>query len=314
MRKSFIETIVKVSKYNKNIYLLTADVGYSVLEPFKDLYPDRFINVGVAEQNLIGIAAGLALEGKIVYAYSMAQFITLRCLEQIRNDLCYQNLNVRLVGTGGGVHYGTAGATHYALEDLSVMRSLVNMTVVVPADPLETELVIKKSVSYNGPMYIRLGKNLGNIHNKISINNFEIGKGIILKDGKDISILATGNMLFYGKKVVDYLEQKGISAGLISIHTIKPLDFSLVKKLINTKKAIFTLEEHSITGGLGSALSEIIAESNKKVLFKRYALPDKYIKVIGSQEYILRRNNLSAEQISRDIINCLKRKSIIYEK
>jgi len=150
MRKAFINTLIKEAEKDKRIFLLTGDLGFSVLEEFQKKFPDRFFDMGVAEQNMIGVAAGLALSGKIVFAYSIVPFVTMRCFEQIRNDLCYQNLNVRLIGIGGGVAYGTAGATHYALEDVSIMRSLVNMTVISPGDPKETEMAVRFSIKHKG--------------------------------------------------------------------------------------------------------------------------------------------------------------------
>ncbi|MCM8758626.1 MAG: 1-deoxy-D-xylulose-5-phosphate synthase [Candidatus Omnitrophica bacterium] len=295
-----------MAEKEKRIFLLTGDLGFSVFETFRDKFPDRFINMGVAEQNMIGVAAGLALCGKIVFVYSIVPFVTLRCLEQVRNDLCYQNLNVRLIGSGGGVTYGTAGATHYGLEDIAIMRSLVNMTVVVPGDRTETELVIRKSISTKGPIYIRIGRSFGDVHS--SLTKIEFGKGIIVKDGKDIALIATGSMLFLAKKIAEELSRKKISVCFVSMPTIKPIDVNLIKKLVKKTKAIFTIEEHSIIGGLGSAISEIIAETNQKILFKRYGFHDRYMKLVGSQEYLLRKNGLMPEQIVSDILLYLMKK------
>lgn len=283
MRTSFINTLHELAKTDEKIFLLTADVGFSVLERFIKEFPDRYLNVGVAEANLIGVAAGLALSNKIVYAYTMTHFLTLRCFEQIRLDLCYQNANVKLVGSGGGLTYGAAGATHHSLEDISIMRSLPNMCVICPGDPVETKYAIKAALKREGPVYIRVGKDGSAVH-KDNIN-FQIGKGIILKKGLDLNILATGNMLETAKLVSERLANDGIDASVISIHTVKPLDIDLIEELAYNAKPIFTIEEHSIIGGLGSAVSEVLAELDCKVPFKRIGLPDEYSHIVGSQNF-----------------------------
>ena len=239
MRKAFIDTLIKLAEKDKRIFLLSGDLGFSVLEPFKEKFTDRFFNMGVAEQNMIGVAAGLALSGKIVFVYSIVPFVTMRCFEQIRNDLCFQNLNVRLVGVGGGVAYGTAGATHHALEDIAIMRSLVNMTVIAPGDPKETEMTINASLKHSGPIYIRLGK--GNEPVVHTAQNFEIGKGIVLKKGKDVTIIACGSMLFTAQQIEKELEKNNLSVNLISMPTVKPLDKEIILKSAHQTKAIFTI-------------------------------------------------------------------------
>lgn len=302
MRRTFINTLIELAEKDKGIFLLTGDLGFSVLERFRDKFPDRFFDVGVAEQNMIGVAAGLALSGKIVFVYSIVPFVTMRCFEQIRNDLCFQNLNVRLVGTGGGFSYGSAGSTHYALEDVAIMRSLVNMTVICPADPIETELVVKSSLSHQGPIYIRLGKrNEPVIHSKL---NFQIGRGIIVEHGGDVTIIASGSMLLIAKQISESLKNNNLSVRIISMPTVKPLDKRIILKSARETKAIFTLEEHSIIGGLGSAVSEVLAESKHKVMFKRFALPDRYNEFVGSQKYLLERSGLSVQQITKTILKC----------
>lgn len=304
MRKVFIDTLVELAKKDKRIFLLTGDLGFSVLEKFRDKFPDRFFNMGVAEQNMIGVAAGLAMEGKIVFVYSIIPFVTMRCFEQIRNDLCLQNLNVRIVGVGAGVAYGPAGATHHAIEDIGIMRSLPNMTIVVPGDPKETEMTIRASVEYRGTMYIRLGKdNETIIHSNF---NFKIGKGIVLKEGKDVTIIASGSTLLLAKEVSEELKEKNISVSLISMPTIKPLDSELILKSAEKTKAIFTVEEHSLIGGLGSAVSEVLAESKYKVLFKRFALADEYSKIVGCQKFLLQKSGLTTKKIVRSILTFIR--------
>lgn len=284
MRTGFINTLHKLAKADKRIFLLTADVGFSVFERFIEDFPDRYFNVGVAEANMMGIAAGLALSEKVVYTYTMAHFITMRAYEQIRLGLCYQNANVRLIGSGGGFTYGPAGTTHHSIEDISIMRALPNMCVICPGDPVETQYAVEASVRHNGPMYIRLGKRDPVIHTKAI--NFKIGQGIVLEKGDDLHILSTGNMLQTAKDVSERLKKDGLSASVISLHTVKPIDANLIKKLACSGKPMFTIEEHSIVGGLGSAVSEVIAELNCNITFKRIGVPDKYPTTIGSQKYL----------------------------
>jgi transketolase len=301
MRNSFISTLHNLAKIDRRIFLLTADVGFSLFEKFKEDFPDRYLNVGVAEANMVNVAAGLAMSNKIAYVYSMAHFVTTRCYEQIRLNLSYQNTNVKLIGSGGGLTYGSAGATHHAIEDISIMRSLPNMCVICPGDPIETKYAVEASLKYNGPLYIRLGKNNPVIHeNKI---NFQIGKCIILKKGTDLNILTTGNMLEISTLVSNKLEKDGIDASVISVHTIKPLDSDLIKSLASSGRPIFTIEEHSIIGGLGSAVSEVLAELEWKVPFKRIGLPDEFSHIIGSQNYQRMKLGLDANGIYKRILD-----------
>lgn len=299
MRNSFINTLHEMAKTDKRIFLLTADVGFSVFEKYMKDFPDRYLNVGVAEANMIGVAAGLAMSDKIVYAYTMVQFLTMRCFEQIRLDLCYQNTNVKLIGSGGGLTYGSAGATHHAIEDISIMRSLPNMCVICPGDPVETRYAVKASLERPGPVYIRVGKDTPIIH-KNDID-FKIGKGIVLKKGSDCNILVTGNMLESAMLISDKLESDGINAGVISMHTVKPLDIDLIENLAKSGKPIFTIEEHSIIGGLGSAVSEVLAELECKTPFKRIGLPDEYSHTVGSQNYQRKKFGIDVDTICKTI-------------
>jgi transketolase len=301
MRRAFIKTLLELAQKDKDIYLLTGDLGFSVFEEFKKKFPNRFINCGVAEQNLIGVAAGLALKGKKVFVYSIIPFITLRCLEQIRNDICLHNLNVKIVGVGAGFSYGAQGPTHHAIEDLGVMRSLANLTIFCPADPIETELVVKKMAKIKGPVYLRLGKSREeNIYSKIF--SFKTGKANLVKEGKDIAIIGIGPIIKNAILATEELEKKlNISIKIISMTTLKPLDRNIILKLAEEMRAIFTIEEHSLIGGLGSAVAEVLAESNSKIIFKRIALPDNFCKEVGTQEYLREKNNLSVNAIKKNI-------------
>jgi len=307
MRTAFINTLTKLAKRNPDIFLLTGDLGYSVIEAFQKDFPRRFFNIGVAEANMAGIAAGLALSGKTVFMYSIVPFVTMRCFEQIRNDICIQNLKVRIIGAGGGLCYGSAGPTHHSIEDISIMRSLPNMTVICPGDPLEAELAIRSSENYPGPVYIRLGRSKEPaVHT--GIKGFKIGKAILINGGRDVAIIATGNMLNTAAQVTRGLLRRGISVCLISMHTVKPIDKEIIRSVVLKAKAVFTIEEHSIIGGLGSAVSEVLAEEGKEVCFTRIGLPDAYPKEIGSQEYLRSKLGLSINDVERRIIETYRKR------
>ncbi|HLD60201.1 MAG TPA: transketolase C-terminal domain-containing protein [Candidatus Bilamarchaeaceae archaeon] len=310
MRNSFTNVLYEIFKKDKSTFLVSADMGFSFFERFQQDFPDRFLNTGVAEANMIGISAGLALSGKTVFSYSISTFLTMRCFEQIRDDVCNQNANVKLVGSGGGLTYGSLGPTHHAVEDISIMRSLANMVVICPGDPIEAELCARAVYSYHGPAYIRLGRN-GDPHVHTTKPLFTIGKSIIVKKGSDITIIATGNMLKTAHLVSLSLEKRGISTRLISMHTIKPIDQKAILKAALDTKAIFSIEEHSIIGGLGSATAEVLADNGVNIIFKRFALPDMFCKYVGSHQYLRDKNGLGESQIYDSIINILVHNQII---
>ena len=304
MRIAFVNTLQELAKKNKNIMLLTGDLGYSVFERYIKLFPKQFINIGVAEQNMTGVAAGMAMEGRIPVIYSIVPFATMRNFEQIRNDICYQNLNVKIIGVGAGFSYGSYGHTHHGLEDIGILRTLANLTIICPGDPIETELAVKKAIEIKGPVYIRLGRaGEAIVHDKRP--KFSVGKGLIIKEGKDITIVATGTMLHTGLEVSKELKNKGISVRLISMHTIKPFDSEAIIDSAKKTKAIFSLEEHSIIGGLGSAVSEVLAENNINTVFKRLGVSDRFTKEIGDQEYMRKVNGLSIGSIVEVILKSL---------
>jgi len=299
MRNAFVNALTDLAERNKDVFLLTGDLGFSFFESYQHKFPARFINMGVAEQNMIGVAAGLALSGKSVFVYSIVPFLTMRCFEQIRLDLCCQRTNVKLVGAGGGLTYGSAGVTHLAMEDISIMRSLPGMCVICPGDARETDHAVRASLRHRGPVYIRLSEKVPSVHS--SKVNFRIGKGITVIHGDDVNILVTGNMLMTAMDAAQKLKQDGVSAGVISIHTIKPLDVALIKGLAARNKPLFTLEEHSVVGGLGSAVSEVLTELGSPVLLKRIGLPDAYPCIVGSQGYLRKAFGLDAKSICSTI-------------
>lgn len=285
MRNTFINCLIQQARVDEQIFVITPDLGFSILEPFAAEFPDRFLNVGIAEQNAIGIAAGLALSGKSVYVYSLIPFVTMRCFEQVRVDVAYMNTNVRLVGVGAGLSYGSAGATHHAIEDIAIMRALPNMTVCCPGDPLEVRELMKRSFEHTGPMYLRLGKNGEPAIHPESIH-IDIGQSIQVTVGHDLALITTSNMLEQGQKWVDEWSKQGKSVCLISMPTIKPLDKTIILNLIERKIPIITLEEHNIIGGLGSAVAEVIAESGKSIKFRRIGIPDVYSHYVGNQRFL----------------------------
>lgn len=304
MRKTFINTLVELARKDKRIFLITPDIGYSVLEPFMHEFPDRYLNVGVAEQNAVSIAAGLALSGMIPYVYTIMPFVAMRPYEQIRVDVAYMNTNVRIVGVGAGFSYGAAGATHHSIEDIAIMRCMPNMTVVCPGDPWEVEQSVKASLDYEGPMFFRLGKQGEPVINNPK-SKFKIGKGITIKKGKDLHIVTTSNTLEMCNAICEEIKQHDLNASLISMHTIKPFDTSLINTLLKSNKPIFTIEEHSKIGGLGSAVAEIIAESNYNPIFKRFGLDDKFSHYVGSHAFIKGKYGLTKENISSQILKLL---------
>lgn len=305
MRIAFVKTLLELAKNDKRIILITGDLGFSVFEEYIEKLPKQYLNAGVAEQNMTGVAAGMAMEGKIPFIYSITPFVTMRNFEQVRDDICYQNLNVKIVGVGAGFSYGQFGHTHFGLEDVGVMRTIPGITIFSPGDPTETELVTREALKIKGPVYIRLGK-AGEpiVHKKKP--KFTIGKGIEVKNGQDIALIASGTMLPIAMHVSEILQDK-YSVSVISMPTIKPIDKALIIKLAKTTKGIFTLEEHSIIGGLGSGVSEVLAEEGISTLFKRFGSPDRFNKVSGDQNYMRRANGLGADQITDEIKKIVKK-------
>lgn len=295
MRTAFIDTLCTLAAADERIWLLTGDLGFSVLERFYERFPQRFLNVGVAEQNLTGIAAGLARSGKISFTYSIANFPTVRCLEQIRNDICYHEANVKIVSVGGGFAYGAQGYTHHGIEDLAIMRVMPGMTVVAPGDPVEARLATRAIVAQPGPCYLRLGK-AGEPQVHAAEPPFTLGRAIAVRAGRDVTLISTGGMLRQTLAAADRLAEDGIAARVLSMHTLKPLDQEAVRAAARETQAVVTVEEHRRTGGLGSAVAEVLAESSGgRTRFARWAVPDELQHDIGSQEYLLQRcGDLSA--------------------
>lgn len=290
MRTAFINQLIEEAKKNENIFLLVGDLGFSVVEPFAAQFPDRFLNVGIAEQNMTGIAAGLAMQGYCVYTYSIGNFPTLRCMEQIRYDICYHNLNVKIVAVGGGYAYGPLGASHHATEEIGMLRTIPNLVVCSPADPVEAKAITTFSAAHVGPCYIRIGK-AGEpvIHNNQSELQIELGDSVPLSEGGETAVLVTGSILKY---VTDFISKENIECGIYSFPFIKPMSEEKLLHIFKSYKKIITVEEHQAQGGFGSAILEQMhnfADLNQLQTLpaiKRIAIQDKFYSVAGSQEYL----------------------------
>jgi transketolase len=294
-RDAYGEALKELGGLNKDIVVLDADLsGSTKTSVFRKAYPERFFNVGIAEQSLIGTAAGLAAAGKVPFASTFAVFATGRAFEIIRNSVCYPKLNVKIAATHAGLMVGEDGATHQALEDLSLMRSLPNMVVLNPADAVEAKQCIYKAAEYNGPVYIRLGRSKVPVIFDDSYK-FEIGKGIELKAGQDITIIATGVMVEKALLAAEELSKEGISARVINMASIKPIDKDIIIKAANETKGIVTVEEHNIIGGLGSAVAEVVVE-NRPTYIERIGTMDTFGES-GDGNELLKKYGLNVENI-----------------
>ena len=306
MRTAFIDTLLDLARRDPRIVLITGDLGFGVVERFKQELPAQFVNAGVAEQNMTGLAAGMALSGKTVFTYSIANFPVVRCLEQIRNDVCYHNASVKIVAVGGGFAYGALGYSHHAVEDIAFMRALPAMTVVAPNDPVEAELATRAVATLPGPCYLRLGR-VGEPRVHESLPEFSLGRAITMRDGRHVAILATGGLLATALAAADALARFGISARVLSVHTIKPLDVVAVLQAVTDTDALVTLEEHSIIGGLGGAVAEVVLEAAVRPrLFKRIGVADGRLAVVGDRDYLRACAGLDVQSVTSTIRELLR--------
>jgi transketolase len=305
-RATFGQAILMLAEKKHNLIVMSADLGNSSgLDRFKSNYPDKFLNIGIAEQNMIGVAAGLAKDGFVVFATSFAPFITMRASEQIRMNLGYMNLNVKAVSIGSGVSMAFLGNSHFGLEDASIMRSIPNITVVSPADCAEIVKTVFAAADFEGPMYIRL---TGAVNNPVVYKDdydFKIGKAVTIKEGHDITIFANGTMVYESLEASKILESHGISASVINMHTIKPLDTEAIDKAIKTSSLIVSVEEHNVIGGLGGAIAEYKTQFNKAPPQLILGLPDIFLKT-GEYRYLLEKYELVGDKIAQKILNKIK--------
>lgn len=307
MRDTFVKTLVELAKEDKNIELVTGDLGFGVLKPFWEQCPDQFTNAGIAEQNMTSMAAGMALEGKTVFTYSIGNFPTLRCLEQIRNDCAYHNANVKVVCIGGGFVYGSLGMSHQATEDLAILRALPDVVVMAPADLVEAEECTKALARTKGTAYLRLGRGgEKRIHEKIE--NFQIGKAIKVHDGEHVAIFSTGAIFEEVTEAYEELRKQGYNPAVYTFPTVKPIDREVIEEISRKFELLVTVEEHNIVGGFGSAVAEVMAEmSDKKARLVRIGLNDEYSVRVGNQKYLRQQYGID----SKAIIEKIKLASVI---
>lgn len=306
-REAYGKTLAKLANENKNVVVLDADLSKSTkTAEFKDVCPERHLNMGIAEANMMAVAGGLASCGKIPFASTFAMFAAGRAFEQIRNTICYPKLNVKVCATHAGISVGEDGASHQPIEDISLMRSIPNMTVISPSDAVETEAVIRAITEYDGPCYVRLGRLAVPVINNNPEYKFELGKAVTLREGKDATIVATGLMVDAALDAYKTLAEEGIKARVLNIHTIKPLDNEAIIKAAKETGVIITAEEHSIIGGLGSAVCETITE-NCPVLVIRVGVKDTFGES-GKPLELLKAYGLTAEDIVKAVKNGIERK------
>ena len=302
MRDTFVNTVFELAEKDPNVVLLIGDIGGFLLQSFERAFPDRFLNMGIAEANMVGVASGLAMNGKKPYLYTITPFMTARPYEQVKNDVCYPNLNIKLVGVGSGIAYTPYGPTHHSIDDLSLMRTLPNMTVVSPADPVEVREALHALLEHKGPAYLRLGLNSKPLALGEDRPRFRLGRANVLREGKDAAVLTTGDVTRIALEAAERLSLENISVRVVNISTIKPLDKAGILSAASETQALITFEEHSIYGGLGSAVAEVLAEESRSPIpFKRIGIRDVFCQDYGSRDYLLERFGLSVEEIIKSI-------------
>ncbi len=285
MRNAFANEITSLAATDERIVLLSGDIGNRLFDEFKKVAPLRFYNCGVAEANMTGVAAGMAMMGLRPITYTITPFATTRCLEQIRNDVCYHNLPVMIVGTGSGLSYAELGPTHHSCEDIAILRSLPNISIICPCDPVEVRCALRAAMQHEGPIYLRLGKK-GEPALHRTVPEFKIGRAINMREGNDVCLLSTGSTMVLSLNVADVLASRGMSVRVESVHTVKPLDDILLEELACRYRLVVTIEEHSLIGGLGSAVAEWFSDrTSRGMRLLRYGTADHFLETVGSQEY-----------------------------
>lgn len=301
MRTAFANTLIEIMRIDPKVITISADMGFSVFEQMQKEFPERFINTGVTEQSSIGIACGLTMSGFTVFFYAQAAFATMRCFEQVRLDVGYNHANVKIIGTAAGFTLNQLGASHFAIEDIALMRTIPGMVVFCPGDPVEAKWATKEANTITGPVYIRLTKNgIPSVHS--AETKITLGKGIMVKNGKDATLFVVGNLLQLALDVAKSLSDDKFYLSVISMPTVKPIDKELIIAQAQKTGKVFTLEEHTIIGGLGSAVAETLAELNAKVVFKRLGIKDTFTHVAGSYDFLLKHNGLTIDSIREDIL------------
>ena len=304
MRSAFASEITALAAADERIVLLSGDIGNRMFDEFKSKFPDRFYNCGIAEQSMISLGAGLAMCGLRPVAYTIAPFVTYRCLEQIRVDLCYHELPMVLVGVGAGLGYAELGATHHSCEDIAMLRSLPGMSVVCPGDAHEVRAGLRGVLQLSGPAYLRIGKKGEPLVHQEAPADFRVGRALTLRQGADVCLLSTGNTLPMAVEAGDLLTRRGLSAAVVSFHTVKPLDIAFLAHAFQRYRVIASIEEHSAIGGLGSAIAEWLVDcESPRGRLVRVALPDAFPHEAGDQDHARQAVDLTAESITRRVWN-----------
>ncbi|HEX8136017.1 MAG TPA: transketolase C-terminal domain-containing protein [Pyrinomonadaceae bacterium] len=304
MRNAFAAEITALAEADERVVMLSADIGNRLFDNYKARFPNRFFNCGVAEANMMSMAAGMAFSGLRPVAYTITPFITTRCLEQIRVDVCYHNVPVTIVGVGGGLSYASLGATHHSCEDIAFLRVLPHMTVICPGDALEVGQALRAAINHDGPVYIRLGKKGEPVVHQ-QVPEFTIGKAIILREGSDVCLLSTGNLLPTAMRAAEELESGGVSAQVVSFHTVKPLDEALLAEAFSKFTVVATLEEHSLLGGFGGSVAEWMADQLRppRARLCRIGTADEFLHEAGGQAYAREYFGLTPESIARKVLD-----------
>jgi transketolase len=303
MRDSFVRALTELVAEDPRIMLITGDLGFGVLSEFKTRFPNNYLNAGVAEQNMTAVACGMALAGARTYTYSIGNFPTLRCLEQLRNDVCYHGADVTVVAVGGGFSYGPLGMSHFATEDLAIMRALPEMTVVAPSDPWQAYALTRQLHARGGAGYLRLDKDQAGLREA----EVTLGKARLARNGDDAVVFATGGILCEALAAADALAQEGLSIRVLDVHTLKPLDVEAICAAAGACRYVLTLEEHNVIGGLGGAVAEACLEGCMSLRgFRRIGLQDLYPKVVGDQRYLRARYGLDAQAVASAVRRMLR--------
>ena len=297
MRDAYFRALTELGARDDRVWALTGDLGIGLFDRFQEAAPGRYLNVGIAEQNLVGVAAGLAYAGKLPFAYSIAPFVTSRPHDQIRVDVALPKANVKLVGVGGGVAYGTLGPTHHAIEDIALMRALPGLTVLTPGDPNDAYLATLAAAQIDGPVYLRLGKN-GEPSVLPEGTGLDVGCAVELRCGRDVAILSAGTILPEANAAADRLAARGIDATLVHFGTVKPLDVAAVLVAAARCPFVVTAEEHTVMGGFGSAVAEALAEHGSSTRLHRVGLRDEFAHAVGSRAHLVRHYGLDADAIA----------------
>ena len=286
MRDAFVRALMREAARDPRLTLITGDLGFGVLKPFWETYPDQFVNAGIAEQSMTGLAAGLARTGRTVLTYSIGNFPTLRCIEQIRNDCAYHDADVKIVCVGGGLVYGSLGMSHHATEDMAILRALPGVTVFTPGDPAEVEAVVPEMLRTPGTCYLRLSRGGEPTLHDGPVEGWRVPRALTLRRGADVALLSAGGILTQTMSAADMLAGKGVSAEVVSFPCIKPIDAERILDLAGRFRHLVAVEEHSVVGGFGSAVAEVLAEGGCACRLHRIGMPDRYSSIVGTQQYL----------------------------